>query len=336
MRLIGHRDERGRAAVGVVRGDAVLTVDALVEAGLLPPERRGRDLGGLLEDDPGLVGLSTAVAAASAGVGRPVPSLHLSTLRPAAAVARPGKIVCIGLNYREHIAEQKAEIPDRPLLFAKFANTVAADGEPVVRPAGTTKLDLEAELGVVIGRTARRVRAADGWEHVAGYVALNDISARDWQGNKVALEPGERGDGQWLRAKGSDTFLPMSPTFVTLDEIGRDRSLAVRSWLTRATGPDAGRPIPMQDGRTADLLFDIPALIEHVSAVITLEPGDVISTGTPSGVGVFRDPPVYLLPGDVARVEVEGVGAVESPVVDADATAPAGSPAARLIAARRG
>src|SRR5207253_7975001 len=123
---------------------------------------------------------------------------------------------------------------------------------------------------------------------------VNDISARDWQGNKAALREGEHGDGQWLRAKGSDTFLPMSSVFVTADEIPDPNALRIRSWRTPGAGPDAGRPIAMQDGTTGDMIFRIPELIEYVSAVITLAPGDLISTGTPSGVGVFRDPPVFL------------------------------------------
>jgi 2-keto-4-pentenoate hydratase/2-oxohepta-3-ene-1,7-dioic acid hydratase in catechol pathway len=240
-------------------------------------------------------------------------------LTPAPAVPRPGKIVCIGLNYRDHCAEQGLPPPDRPLLFAKFANTVVADGEPVVRPAGTRALDLEVELGVVIGLTARRVPAASAMDHVAGYVVCNDISARDWQGNKVALGPGERGDGQWLRAKGADSFLPIGPVFVTPDDLPDPHGIGLRSWRVPGSGPDAGRAVAMQDGTTADMVFRVPALIEYISHVITLEPGDLIITGTPAGVGVFRQPPVFLEPGDLVRVEVDGIGSVENPVVAATA-----------------
>lgn len=242
--------------------------------------------------------------------------LPAADLRPAPAVPRPGKIVCIGLNYRDHVAEQHLELPERPVIFAKFANAIVADGEPIVRPPGTGALDLEVELGVVIGRRAHRVPAATAMNHVAGYIVVNDITARDWQGTKGALRPGERGDGQWLRAKGSDTFLPMGPVFTTADEIPDPHDLRLRSWRIPGAGPDAGREVLMQDGTTADMIFRIPALIEFVSAVITLEPGDVISTGTPAGVGVFRDPPVFLEPGDHVRVEVEGIGSVENPVID--------------------
>ena len=236
---------------------------------------------------------------------------HIARLVPAPAISFPGKVVCVGLNYREHAAEGGREMPTRPLLFAKFSNTIA-DGEAIVRPDGTHALDLEVELGVVIGRTAKRVSKADALTHVAGYIVLNDVSARDWQGVPVALRDGEKGDGQWLRAKSSDTFLPMGPVFVTADELDPTAGLRLRSW--RIT-PDGTEHL-MQDSTTADMIWDVPSLIEYISAVITLEPGDVIATGTPSGVGVFRDPPVFLEPGDRVRCEVEGIGSVENPVVD--------------------
>lgn len=240
------------------------------------------------------------------------------TLRPAPAVARPGKIICIGLNYRDHVSEGAGrEVPAWPLLFSKFSNAVIGDGEAIVRPEGTRALDLEVELGVVVGRRARRVAAADALAHVAGYVVVNDVSARDWQGNKVALGEGQKGDGQWTRAKGSDTFLPMGPVFVTADELDPAAGLRLRSWRIPGAGQaGAGEPQLMQDGSTADLIFPVPELIAFISRSITLEPGDVIATGTPSGVGVFRDPPVFLEPGDRVRCEVEGIGSVENPVVD--------------------
>jgi acylpyruvate hydrolase len=237
-------------------------------------------------------------------------------LEPLPAIEFPGKIVCIGLNYRDHLAEQHLETPPRPTLFAKFGNAIIGDGEPIVRPDGTHALDLEVELGVVIGARARRVRADAAMDHVAGYVVVNDVTARDWQGNKAALAPGERGDGQWLRAKGSDTVLPIGACFATADEIADPHDLALRSWRIPGAGPLAGRRVVMQAGTTADMVWRIPALIEFVSNAITLEPGDLIVTGTPSGVGVFRDPPIFLEPGDRVRCEVEGLGWVENPVVD--------------------
>ena len=230
----------------------------------------------------------------------------------------PGKIVCVGLNYRDHVAEGAGrEAPAWPLLFSKFANAVIGDGDPIVRPEGTHALDLEVELGVVIGRRARRVDVADAQACVAGYVVVNDVSARDWQGSKPALAEGQKGDGQWLRAKGSDTFLPMSQVLIPAGEVDPAAGLSLRSWRIPGPGRDgAGELHLMQDGSTADLIFGIPELIAFISRSITLEPGDVIATGTPSGVGVFRDPPIFLEPGDRVRCEIEGIGSVENPIVD--------------------
>ena len=245
-------------------------------------------------------------------------TVPVGELVPAPPVPLPGKIVCIGLNYRDHAAEGGREAPDRPLIFSKFSNAVVADGEAVIRPAGSHALDLEGELGVVIGRTARRVSAGDAYSYVLGYVVLNDISARDWQGSPPALRPGEHGDGQWLRAKGSDTFLPMGPVLAFKTAIPDPHRLRIRSWRIPGNGPGAGTPMLMQDGNTSDMIFRIPELIEFVTASISLEPGDLISTGTPAGVGVFRTPPVFLEPGDRVRVEIEGIGSVENPIVAAD------------------
>ena len=247
--------------------------------------------------------------------GKAVP---FGDLVPAPPVPRPGKVVCIGLNYRDHVAEGGRDMPDRPMMFSKFSNAVVADGEPVIRPAGTKALDLEGELGVVIGRAAAHVKAADAYSYVLGYVVLNDISARDWQGSPPALGPGEHGDGQWLRAKGSDTFLPMGPVLAFKATIPDPHRLRIRSWRIPGGGPQAGTPVLMQDGNTADMVFQIPELIEFITASISLEPGDVISTGTPAGVGVFRTPPVFLEPGDRVRVEIEGIGSVENPIVAGD------------------
>jgi 2-keto-4-pentenoate hydratase/2-oxohepta-3-ene-1,7-dioic acid hydratase in catechol pathway len=242
----------------------------------------------------------------------PEERVPLAALEPTAIVLAPTKIVCVGLNYRDHAAEGGRAAPERPLLFAKFSNAIVGDGDPVVRPEGTHALDLEVELGVVIARRARRVTRDAAMDHVAGYVVVNDISARDWQGIPQALREGDKGDGQWLRAKGSDTFLPMSPVLVTPDEVDPAAGLRLRSWRIDGDGLEH----LMQDGTTADMIHDVPSLVAFISSVITLEPGDVIATGTPSGVGVFRDPPVFLEPGDSVRCEIEGIGSVENPIVD--------------------
>ena len=330
MRLIAYLDELDLPVVGIVDGDRVMTLDRLVDQAGLREELAMLDLRGLLAEDADLAETRDALARALAAglAGLPAAMIH------AVAPLDPGKIVCIGQNYRGHILEQGRPIPDRPMLFAKFGNAVVGDGEPVIRHACTGALDLEAELAVVIGRRMRRTPAADALAHVAGYTAANDISARDLQGVRTALADGEHGDGQWLRAKGSDTFLPLGPAVVTADELGDPGDLAIRSWRTPATGTDAGREVLMQDGHTSDMVFDVPALLEFISSVITLEPGDVVITGTPAGVGAFRDPPVFLEPGDVVRVEVERIGSVTNPIVGPDGEVPAGSPATNLLTAR--
>lgn len=330
MRLVAHLDDLGLPVAGILEGDRVLTLALLAEHVGLAEELAILDPCGLLAEDEGLVETRAAVERAHlAGlVGASRDVLRL------VAPLDPGKIVCIGQNYAGHVREQGLPLPTRPLLFAKFGNAVVGDGEPVIRPATTHALDLEAELAVVIGRRARRVAAADALAHVAAYATANDISARDLQGSKPALREGERGDGQWLRAKGSDTFLPLGPCLVTADELGDPGNLAVRGYHTPAAGPGTGREVQVQDGHTSDMVFSVAELIAFISASITLEPGDLVITGTPPGVGVFRDPPVFLEPGDVVRVEVAGIGSLTNPVVDADGTAPAGSPAALLLAGR--
>ena len=266
----------------------------------------------------------------------------------------------VGFNYADHLREQGRTGGDRPVLFSMFANAVIGDGEPIRRPTGTHALDLEAELAVVIGRRASRVGRDEALACVAGYTCANDVTARDWQGQKQALGPDEKGDGQWLRAKGSDTFLPMGPVLVTADELGDGKGLRIRSWVTPTIAPAAGagdaappagahgdpasaaaepghesdEPLAMQDGNTDDLIFDVPAIVSMISREVTLEPGDVISMGTPSGVGGFRDPPTFLVPGDLVRIEVERIGSLTNPVTDEDGQAPEGSPAARFLATR--
>jgi 2,4-didehydro-3-deoxy-L-rhamnonate hydrolase len=316
MRLYAYYDRWGDEVMG-----RLLTGSQLEKRGGLDPaiDTRlgiGFQLG--FEDD----WLGELQRATKRALKKGAPLLGLDKRRPAPALNEivTGKIVCVGLNYGDHVKEGGRGMPDRPVLFAKFANTVIGDGDAIVRPEGTRALDLEAELGVVIGRSVRRVGEGDARAAVAGYVVVNDVSARDWQGNAAALRKGEKGDGQWLRAKGSDTFLPMGPVFATPDEFDPKAGAAIRSW--RIPGPDSGdgagsgEPVLMQDGSTAEMLWDVPALVSLISRQITLDPGDIIATGTPAGVGVFRDPPVFLEPGDRARVEIEGLGMVENPVVD--------------------
>jgi 2-keto-4-pentenoate hydratase/2-oxohepta-3-ene-1,7-dioic acid hydratase in catechol pathway len=330
VRLVAHLDDLELPVTGILIGDRVLPLELLAERAGLREELALLDPRGLLAEDPDLAETRAALGRATELGLEGVPAASLRR----APTLEPGKIVCIGQNYASHVLEQGLPLPTRPMLFAKFANAVVGDGDPVIRPATTHALDLEVELAVVIGRRARRVAVADALAHVAGYMTANDVSARDLQGSRPALHDGERGDGQWLRAKGSDTFLPLGPCLVTADELGDPGDLVLRGYHTPATGPGAGREVRVQDGRTSDMVFGVAELIAFISASITLEPGDLIVTGTPSGVGVFREPPVFLAPGDVVRVEVEGIGSVTNPIVDSEGRAPAGSPAERLLADR--
>ena len=212
-----------------------------------------------------------------------------------APVPRPGKIICVGLNYRDHAAEANMKIPEKPVLFSKFSTAVIAPGEPVVLPATSEKVDYEAELAVVIGRHAKNVTADRAYDYVLGYTAFNDVSARDFQ----------FGDGQWQRGKSCDTFAPMGQTIVTADDVPDPHKLPIKLTLNGQT---------MQESNTDQMIFGVPALIEFISQTITLEPGDVIATGTPSGVGFARKPPVFLKPGDEMEVMIEGVSGVNNPV----------------------
>ena len=344
MRLVTFLPVDGTASdPGLSRVAAVLSSGRLLPLGALSVLMPGRlaqgieelDLATVLAVDPECDVLRETMAAAETAAGAQAlqeAAVDPATVRLAAPIPRPGKIVGVGYNYLDHIHEQGMERPVRPVIFSKFANAVVADREPIRHPGLTHALDLEAELAVVIGRRASRVRAADALHYVAGYTAANDVTARDWQGQQKALRPGEKGDGQWLRAKGSDTFLPLGPVLVTADELGDGRGLYVRSWLTAAAGPKANRPFQMQDGNTRDLLFGVAELISIISQEVTLTPGDVVITGTPSGVGVFREPQIFLEPGDLVTVEVEKIGTLTNPVVDVDGRAPADSPAARAMA----
>ncbi len=215
-----------------------------------------------------------------------------------APVPRPGKVLCLGLNYRDHAEESQIPIPADPVVFSKMATSVIAHGEPIVLTKATKKVDYEAELAVVIGKEGREIKAKDAMDYVAGYTCLHDVSERHYQLEKAG--------GQWLLGKSFDTFCPMGPGLVTKDEIKNPHALDVTFRLNGKV---------MQKSNTKHLIFDIPAIIAYLSKVCTLEPGDVISTGTPGGVGFARKPPVFLKPGDVCRVEVAKIGALENPVV---------------------
>jgi 2-keto-4-pentenoate hydratase/2-oxohepta-3-ene-1,7-dioic acid hydratase in catechol pathway len=206
------------------------------------------------------------------------------------------KILCTGLNYLSHIRETGREPPAEPLLFGKFANTLIGPGEAIVLPPEAAHVDAEAELAVEIGRSGRRIAEDDALEFIAGYRCANDVSARNLQ----------YGDKQWTRGKGFDTFCPLGDRLVPVSELGDASGLRVVQRLNDEL---------FQDGNTAELVFGVRRLVAHASSFCTIEPGDLILTGTPSGVGHVRTPPVSLQPGDVVEVEIDGIGVLRNPVV---------------------
>lgn len=254
-------------------------------------------LAGLREDvsyqqltDPGF--LRVAQDAVDAMADHAVPVGEAKLLAP---VPRPGKIICVGLNYHDHAEEQDEDVPESPLLFGKAGTAVTNPGDPIVHPTELDEVDFEVELGVVMGRTAKDVSADEAREYVAGYTAINDVSGRDAQFN----------DEQFFRGKSYDTFAPMGPTLVP-DERLEPSGLDVECRVNGET---------MQSSNTEEFIFGVEEVVSYISGITTLRPGDVISTGTPGGVGIFREPPELLEPGDTVNVEIEGIGTLTNPVV---------------------
>ena len=244
-------------------------------------------------------GLGTDMLSVIAAGGTPKPtgaSYDLASVKLLAPIPRPPKLICIGLNYRDHAAETKMEIPIVPTVFNKFPNVVIAPGAPIVLPKVSTKPDYEAEFAFVVGPGGRHIPASRAMDHVFGYTMVNDVSARDFQ---LATT-------QWLMGKTFDTFAPMGPWLVTKDEIADPHELDISL--------EIGGEI-LQNSNTRELIFKIPELIAYISTVVTLEPGDVVSTGTPAGVGSARKPPRWLKPGEEVIVRVAGLGELRNPVV---------------------
>lgn len=255
---------------------------------------------GILEDDsvtPLYNGtLLEYIEAGAEGAKSTGHTVSLDEVQLCAPVQRPEKFIAIGLNYEDHAAETGAEIPEKPIVFAKYPNAIAGPGEAVRIPEITRQADYEAELGVVIGSPARNVPAEKALDHVFGYVNCNDVSARDLQFSE---------GGQWTRSKSLDTFGPMGPYIATADEIPDPQDLSVRCTLNGEV---------VQDGTTARMIFSVAELIAFLSTGMTLKPGDVISTGTPPGVGAARDPQLFLKAGDEISVEIQGLGTLTNPV----------------------
>lgn len=260
MRIIRYTVDNGAAQLGILDGNEVVHCDGTGVWDVRPTERR----------------------------------IAVDTVELLSAVAPTAKVICLGLNYRDHAAEANAEIPKSPVLFAKFTNTLNKhEGDVPIPVELTNQVDYEAELGVVIGRRASRVSVSEALDHVLGYTCVNDISARDLQ----------FADGQWVRGKSVDAFGPVGPAIVTRDEIKDPQDLRVRCRVNGET---------VQDASTAEMIFPVAELVSFISQSLTLEAGDLICTGTPAGVGVARDPKLFLCPGDIVEVDISGVGILRS------------------------
>lgn len=285
--------------VGALLPDQVHVVDFAAAIGAEPPPSllAWYDLDGryLPQATEWLHAHAAQVLGGRAGLpaGALVPLTDVQLLAP---VPRPSKIVCIGLNYRDHAAESGMAVPTSPITFSKYPTAITHPAAPVLLPRTSTQVDYEAELAVIIGRRAKHVTKERAFDHVLGYANFNDVSARDFQ----------FADKQWQRAKSCDTFGPLGPAIVTKDEVPDPHDLRIQLRLNGQT---------MQDSSTSQLVFGVDDLVAFLSETVTLEPGDVIATGTPPGVGFARKPPVFLKPGDLMEVEVEGLGILSNPVL---------------------
>ena len=279
MKLVSF-GEYGRERAGIVVDGGIVDLNATAPD--LPST-----LVGLLEQD--------ALAAAEQATGRAGNLIPEDSVRLGAPIPRPSKVVCVGLNYLDHAEEQKMPLPEHPLLFSKASSTVIGPYDDVVLPEESCQVDYEVEFAIVIGKTATKVAVEDAFSYIAGYTVTNDVSARDIQFRQQ----------QWHQGKSYDTFCPMGPCLITRDEIPDPGKLPVRLVLNGET---------LQNSNTDNLIFDTPTLVSRISKAMTLYPGDVISTGTPAGVGVFRDPEIFLKPGDFMETTVEGIGTLRNTI----------------------
>jgi 2-keto-4-pentenoate hydratase/2-oxohepta-3-ene-1,7-dioic acid hydratase in catechol pathway len=280
------------AAAGGPPRVGVLTEGGIADPGFVDHALPSTLAGLLAAGDAGLEQVRAALPRA------PIFERPAITLLP--PIPQPEKIICIGLNYRDHAAEVNLPLPEYVTVFAKWANTLIGDGATIVIPNESHRVDYEAELAFVIGRRAHHVAAADAYDYVAGYTCFNDVSVRDYQMRT----------SQWTMGKVFDTHGPCGPFLVTRDEVPDPHALRIRCSIDGEM---------LQDSSTGQLVFGIPALVEDLSAVMTLEPGDIVSTGTPAGVGTSRNPRRWLRPGERVRVEIERVGVLENPIAAASA-----------------
>jgi 2-keto-4-pentenoate hydratase/2-oxohepta-3-ene-1,7-dioic acid hydratase in catechol pathway len=288
MRLVSYRSG-GRTRLGARADGAVVDLNAVDPS--VPT-----DVVALLEG--GEAALGAARAALERGAGSPEHHAP-ADLQLLPVVPRPPKFICVARNYAEHAAEAKLDVLQEPNLFLRFAQSLIADGDPIQVPRVSKAVDWEAELAFVIGRGGRHIAKGDALDHVAGYAIFNDVSIRDWQIKKPPIQFGA--------GKNFDASGPFGPDLVTADEIPDPHALGIQLTVNG---------VVKQSSTTGSMIFDVPTLIEFISTFTTLEPGDVIATGTPSGVGNFRDPPEFLVAGDTVRIELEGVGVQRNPVID--------------------
>jgi 2-keto-4-pentenoate hydratase/2-oxohepta-3-ene-1,7-dioic acid hydratase in catechol pathway len=300
MKLVRFSTNGQSPRVGVLQGDRIADLQASLAASLA---RRGvvraQDIAATLvpastrEFLEGGAATQDAIAAITEWVTVPAASARLH-----APIADPGKFICIGLNYRDHAEETGNAIPKEPPIFAKWSNAILDPGEPILRPRGSKQLDWEVELGVVIGRPARYVAREQALDYVWGYTIINDASARDFQ----------MLTSQWMAGKIFETAAPIGPYIADRTEVPDPHTLTLKTFVN-------GKQV--QNGNTKTFIFDVRYLVSYLSGLITLMPGDVIATGTPPGVGLGMKPPVYLNAGDVVRMEITGLGALENPVKEA-------------------
>jgi len=279
MKLVSYQLSDNRVHLGALRDDQIINLNEASRGALPDDMLRFLQLGG------------AAMQTARESLAKAADSLTLDSARLLSPVPNPSKVVAIGLNYMDHIREADIGVPELATMFCKYPSSIIGSGEDICWSTGLTdQVDYEAELAVVIGKTARNVDAEVAYEYIAGYMNCNDVSARDLQ-----FKPGD----QWLRGKCLDTFCPLGPYLVTRDEIADPHQLSIQCRVNEEV---------MQDSNTREMIYDIPYLIEYLSAAFTLLPGDIIATGTPHGVGAFREPPVWLKHGDEVSIEIEGLG----------------------------
>ena len=286
MKLVSfEQGDEYRPGLLMTRNGSEVIIDLQKADASLPGSVRG-----ILEGGNAMLAKAAAAADSASEV------LEAAAVVLAAPIPNPGKILCIGLNYADHAAESGQPLPEYPIVFSKYSNTVIGSGDAIILPKVTDMVDYEAELGFVIGKRGRHISEADALDYVAGYMPINDVSARDYQ-ERVS---------QWTMGKSFDTFAPMGPALVTSDEVGDPHKLAIRLWI----GDEL-----LQDSNTSQLIFSVPKLVADISEVMTLEPGDIVSTGTPPGVGAARKPQRFLRAGETCHIEIEKLGVLSNPIV---------------------